>query len=261
MKITQKVIKSLKLYYLKLDDESCATIRILPLNVGSCKFTISYTRNDGIVIEDSVTLTSYKALALIEPHQKYTVLAEKTSRHLIFSGGPKFWSSASNDYSRTINFTPRNSNKVVEATIVSDLQTHDYHVVQVYCNQLGESYVELMIENQYSHAKSVFGVLVVCTRPKTLALAPNSMTQLLSCPLSLSDMVVTEIMAKNNERLTVEVIVKDELGRKFDNFSSLSIDWLLHFETGDEMLSLIDNGKLLDEVRWFDEFVLPGKCN
>lgn len=66
---------------------SCGNIAMVGLNVGTSKVTVTYYQ-DGRALEDSVTLSAYKPLSLVEPKTEI-VLAVGTSINLVFTGGPR----------------------------------------------------------------------------------------------------------------------------------------------------------------------------
>lgn len=98
-------------------------------------------------------------------------------------------------------------------------------------------------------------VHVVCAEPSTMYFKVE--TPLKSkCPNDASAAQVVRVSVPNYENTLVSVIVKDSKGRKFDNISSLHIDW----SSSPDLVSFANNKFVETQLVRHDlGYLVPGK--
>lgn len=126
---------------------SCGNIAMIGTAVGTSRVTVTYFQ-DGLILEDSVTINAYYPLKLISPNPRHeVVLAVGSSIHLVFSGGPRPQIGRQSDHQRIIVV---DNEAVVQAEDVTDknsLPLEDITAVWVLCRKLGEANVKMTISN------------------------------------------------------------------------------------------------------------------
>ncbi|XP_067001569.2 nuclear pore membrane glycoprotein 210 [Anabrus simplex] len=234
---------------------SCATVGIVATNIGTAKVTVSYAcEND--LLEDSVTIASYRPLRPFDPASGETVLAVGSSRLIVFAGGPRPWIGWPAEHSRKIETGGEHSVVEVEA-IESAHDQQDVFVYHVLCKQLGEAEVLLTVTNKpmVKHciqSVSTAYVRVYCAKPRYLSLEPKlSLPEEAVCPINFNP---ERMVAQNYRDINVYVIVKDEHGREFDNITSLQIDWLL---SDNSLVSILEPDSSIAEVKEEGKIFLP----
>lgn len=213
---------------------ACAVITVTNYRcVGTTDVTVAYNANNNDVIDryltDNVTVSAYEPLAAIHPENKETLLAVGSSRYVIFKGGPLPWTNKSQDYSREIHLLDE---EIAEVAEYEDSLNgpFDRAVFKVICKALGKtaltytvSNVPLFLNCRRTHASET--IEIVCGKPRYIYLRPEFRgTHDKNCPIGQN---TDKIIAHSDKHLKIIVIVKDEDGRRFDNITSLNIEWNL----------------------------------
>lgn len=150
---------------------SCANVAIVGLAVGTTKVTVSY-RN----LEDTVTVSAYKPLKLVQPAGCELVLAVGSSVEVVFSGGPRPLMGRPSEHKHVISSADPD---IVTATDVTQARTDasdlELTAISVLCHKLGEAEVLLSITNTAHlpncvNSESVARVWVVCGKPRAVLL-------------------------------------------------------------------------------------------
>ncbi|CAG9865544.1 unnamed protein product [Phyllotreta striolata] len=207
---------------------SCGNIAMTALELGTSKVTVSYFQ-EGKMLEDSVTVSAFKKLKLIEPKRE-VVLAVGTTLNLVYSGGPRPMLGRSSEYSRTIVSENENIAQVKDVTVLYQTTKDDITVIQVLCAQLGETYIKLMISNtpSVSNCKPQthsISTKIICGKPRKVTLQPElQIADTDGCPMDIGS---GNVVVQSMDCINVEVSVYDECGNKFLNVTSLQFDWLV----------------------------------
>lgn len=209
---------------------SCANIAVVGLQPGSSKITVSYLQN-GKTLEDSVTVSAFKPLQLLYPRHNEVVLAVGTSIRLVFTGGPRPSLGRSAEHNRALE---TGDSSVISVEDVTGLNSQpgesDFTIINVLCRKLGESDVKLSVMNNPRSPHGIskgahINVKVICGKPRSVSLEPKiDMTNKQSCPMELN---TNGIVTQSNQDIELNVIVRDDVGRKFLNISSLKFKWTL----------------------------------
>jgi nuclear pore complex protein Nup210 len=198
---------------------ACATISIISQAIGVSKVSVTYGRN----LTDNVTISAYEPLIVVHPIKATTVLAVGSSRNIIFKGGPQAWSEIKRDYQREISVT---DDSVLEVVEQESSYKAEVSVFKVLCKALGESFLIFSVYNMpilpsCKGGEAIANVKVICGKPRYIYLQPE-FPDGKNCPVNQN---TERIVAHSEETLRLIVIVKDEEGRRFDNITSLNIDW------------------------------------
>ncbi|XP_970065.4 nuclear pore membrane glycoprotein 210 [Tribolium castaneum] len=207
---------------------SCGNIAMIGTAVGTSKVTVTYYQ-DGLILEDSVTINAYYPLKLISPSPKHqVVLAVGSAIHLVFSGGPRPQIGRQSDHQRIVIVENEATVQAEDVTDSNQLPLEDITAVWVLCRKLGETNVKLTISNTpslpncKSHGSTVT-TKVICGKPRRLHIQPEvKVNDAKACPMDLS---ADRVVVPNNQDIELEVVVIDELGRVFLNTSSLLFTW------------------------------------
>ena len=208
---------------------ACTTIRVIGLEIGKSEITIAYSSNiassatDKYLI-DNITVSAYERLIAVHPSSGETVLAVGTSRNIIFKGGPHPWSGKPQGYSRRITISDEEIIKVTEHK--NSDTSPDKSVYEIICKSLGDVLLTYTISNtpllpNCRSSDATATIRVICGKPRYIKLELEFKDSE-NCPISRN---TERFMARSDEPLRLRVTVSDEDGRRFDNITSLNIEW------------------------------------
>ncbi|KAM7411620.1 hypothetical protein PAMA_021552 [Pampus argenteus] len=204
----------------------CSGVRAKPLAPGYTVLSVSYTHGN-IHLSAKITIAAYLPLMAIDPIS-VAVVTLGSSKDMLFEGGPRPWVLEPSKFFCNLRAEDEAS---VSLTLISP-SSHNYnqHWVRATCKELGEQVLEVMVGNKASvtnpyPAVEPTVVKFVCATPSRLTLVPvYTSPQLdLTCPLLQQNKQVVPVSNYRNPILDMAAF--DQQGRKFDNFSSLSILW------------------------------------
>ncbi|KAF3860656.1 hypothetical protein F7725_000911 [Dissostichus mawsoni] len=206
--------------------ESCSGVTAKALAPGYTVLTVSYTHGN-VHLSAKITIAAYLPLRAIDP-VSVAVVTLGSSKDMLFEGGPRPWVLEPSKFFCNLK---AEDDTTVSLTLTSP-SSHNYnqHWVRATCGALGEQVLEVMVGNKASvtnpfPAVEPAVVKFVCAPPSRLTLLPvYSSPQLdLTCPLLQQNKQVVPVSNYRNPILDLAAF--DQQGRKFDNFSSLSILW------------------------------------
>ncbi|KAF4532009.1 hypothetical protein B566_EDAN006554, partial [Ephemera danica] len=206
-------------------DKACTTISLTSNTPITTKVTVSLdlVLEDGstLHLEDTTVVGFYNPLHVVYPASAETVLAPGTSRNIIFEGGPKTLPGQT-QLKRHLLLV--NAYEFAQAW---DLDQNSINVVlaRVHCKAVGNTELQLILvpTNDEKNIQARGSVKVICAFPYKLVLTPNlPEPDLQHCNTSPGSYVTL-----SNRELEVVATVYDRHDRKFDNISSLIVDWTL----------------------------------
>lgn len=211
---------------------SCASITLIGKSPGATKVSVNYKH-----LEATTVIATHRKLVVFNPKSSTTILAVATSRNIAFVGGPRPWairpSENSHYLTNIIDPKKENWNDVVEFKEIVDKsqsQHRDFYVYHVVCLKLGTVTLNLKVINKIPASNNKpteesVNVTVICGKPRYLVLIPViKKADASKCPMHLSS---ERIISQNYKDIELEIIVNDVQGNKFDNISSLLIEWSL----------------------------------
>lgn len=221
-----EIIEKSRISYLKdeivpgFGSNSCRSLKFRCLVPGNSRIIIKYHTFRGEIISTQTIIGCHKPLKLIQP-KEFAVLSLGSSIDVAVEGGPRPWSLyPEGHYSRATPF----NNSVVSLTTLKDRYRYnkDLHIFKAYCQQYGESEIDLEVGNSASPtlsnpSKIKTSVKIYCSRPETLIIKPQSKS---SCPEH-----DTHFIVEKNKRIELNVQVFNKEGIEFYNFSTLNLEW------------------------------------
>ncbi|KAE8293658.1 Nuclear pore membrane glycoprotein 210 [Larimichthys crocea] len=204
----------------------CSGVRAKALASGYTMLTVSYTHGN-VHLSAKITIAAYLPLKAIDP-VSVAVVTLGSSKDMLFEGGPRPWVLEPSKFFCNLRAEDESS---VSLTLTSpSSHTYNQHWVRATCKALGEQVLEVTVGNEASltnpyPAVELAVVKFVCAPPSRLTLVPvYTSPQLdLTCPLLQQNKQVVPVSNYRNPILDLAAF--DQQGRKFDNFSSLSILW------------------------------------
>ncbi|XP_070695859.1 nuclear pore membrane glycoprotein 210 isoform X2 [Pempheris klunzingeri] len=206
--------------------DHCSGVRAKALASGYTMLTVSYTHGN-VHLSAKITIAAYLPLRAMDP-VSMAVVTLGSSKDMLFEGGPRPWVLEPSKFFCSLRAEDEAS---VSFTLTSP-SSHNYnqHWVRATCRALGEQVLEVTVGNEASvtnpfPAVEPAVVKFVCAPPSRLTLVPvYTSPQLdLTCPLLQQSKQVVPVSNYRNPILDLAAF--DQQGRKFDNFSSLSIMW------------------------------------
>ncbi|MBN3325349.1 PO210 protein, partial [Atractosteus spatula] len=211
---------------LKPGQDYCSGVRVQALATGDTVLLVSYTHGH-LHLSARITIAAYQPLKAIDP-VSVALVTLGSSKDMLFEGGPKPWVLEPSKFFR--NLTAEDPGSVGLALFGPASRNYFQHWVRATCRAFGEQVLAVTVGNQPSltnpfPAVEPAVVKLVCAPPSRLTLVPvYTNPQLdLSCPLLQQNKQLVPV--SNYRNPVLDLAVYDQQGRKFDNFSSLSIIW------------------------------------
>ncbi|GLD49968.1 nuclear pore membrane glycoprotein 210 isoform X1 [Lates japonicus] len=206
--------------------DHCSGVRAKALAPGYTLLTVSYTHGN-VHLSAKITIAAYLPLRAIDP-VSVAVVTLGSSKDMLFAGGPRPWVLEPSKF--FCNLTSEDEASVSLTLTSPSSHNYNQHWVRATCRALGEQVLEVMVGNKASvtnpyPAVEPAVVKFVCAPPSRLTLLPvYTSPQLdLTCPLLQQNKQVVPVSNYRNPILDLAAF--DQQGRKFDNFSSLSMLW------------------------------------
>ncbi|XP_055899109.1 nuclear pore membrane glycoprotein 210-like [Biomphalaria glabrata] len=209
-----------------LPEKGCTTLTFLAKHHGHTEVVVTY-QSKNVILEASVTIAAYNPLKAVDPEVE-VVIGLASSKEILFNGGPQPWILDSSKFFQDLKPARQDLVRTEKSSAVAT--GRGVHSFVVFCRDFGEQEIHLSVgngktaKNQFPVTETTF-IRFICARPVELHLQPliKLNSQLPPCPLQREKNVPMPIhYAKDLELL---VVVTDSSGRRFDNFSSLAIEW------------------------------------
>nr|XP_041574618.1 nuclear pore membrane glycoprotein 210 isoform X5 [Taeniopygia guttata] len=212
---------------LKPTADFCSGVRLKAEFQGYTRLVVVYTHGH-VRLSASIAIAAYLPLRAIDP-PSVALVTLGSSKDMLFEGGPRPWVQEPSKFFR--NVAAEDAESIASSLL--ELPTpgnSNQHWVRVLCRSLGEQVITLTVGNSPT-VTSPFPVVeptavkLICALPSRLALIPvyGSPQLALSCPLLQQSKQLVPVSNYHNPVL--DLAAYDQQGRKFDNFSSLSIVW------------------------------------
>ncbi|XP_037586068.1 nuclear pore membrane glycoprotein 210 isoform X3 [Cebus imitator] len=207
--------------------EYCSGVRVKAEAQGSTTLLVSY-RHGNVHLSAKISIAAYLPLKAVDP-SSVALVTLGSSKEMLFEGGPRPWILEPSKFFQ--NVTSEDTGSISLALFAPhSSRNYQQHWILVTCQALGEQVIALSVGNKPSltnpfPAVEPAVVKFVCAPPSRLTLAPvYTSPQLdLSCPLLQQNKQVVPVSSHRNPLL--DLAAYDQEGRRFDNFSSLSIQW------------------------------------
>ncbi|XP_076874918.1 nuclear pore membrane glycoprotein 210 [Brachyhypopomus gauderio] len=206
--------------------DHCSGVRVQALAPGYTNLLVSYTHGN-VNLSTKITIAAYPPLMAVDP-VSVAVVTLGSSKDMLFEGGPKPWVLEPSKFFR--NLSAEDPTSVVLSHTGPPSRSYSTHLVRATCRALAEQVLEVTVGNQPTltnpfPAVEPAVVKFICAPPSRLTLVPvYTNPQLdLTCPLLQQNKQVVPVSNYRNPQLDLTAF--DQQGRKFDNFSSLSVVW------------------------------------
>ncbi|XP_053774499.1 nuclear pore membrane glycoprotein 210 isoform X1 [Desmodus rotundus] len=207
--------------------EHCSGVRVRAEAQGYTALLVSY-KHGHIHLSAQITIAAYLPLKAVDP-SSVALVTLGSSKEMLFEGGPRPWVLEPSKFFRNITSEDTHS---ISLALFGPPASRNYqqHWILVTCQALGEQVIALSVGNKPSitnpfPALEPAVVKFVCASPSRITLMPvYASPQLgLSCPLLQQNKQVVPVSSHRNPLL--DLAAYDQQGRRFNNFSSLSIQW------------------------------------
>uniref|UniRef100_A0A3B1IR40 Nucleoporin 210 n=1 Tax=Astyanax mexicanus TaxID=7994 RepID=A0A3B1IR40_ASTMX len=200
--------------------DHCSGVRVQALAPGYTSVLVSYTHGN-VHLNAKITIAAYPPLRAEDP-PSVAVVTLGSSKDMLFEGGPKPWVLEPSKFFR--NLTAEDPNSVTLTLTGPNFRNYGHHSVTntvVLAVTVGN---QPTVTNPFPAVEPAV-VKFICAPPSRLTLVPvYTNPQLdLSCPLLQQNKQVVPVSNYRNPELDLAAF--DQQGRKFDNFSSLSMVW------------------------------------
>ncbi|KAM6215538.1 nuclear pore membrane glycoprotein 210 [Rhynchocyon petersi] len=212
---------------LKPGSEHCSGVQVHAETQGHTTLLVSY-KHSHIHLSAKITIAAYLPLKAVDP-SSVALVTLGSSKEMLFEGGPRPWVLEPSKFFRNISSEDMDS---ISLALFGPPASRNYqqHWVLATCQALGKQVIALSVGNKPSvtnpfPAVEPAVVKFVCAPPSRLTLTPvYASPQLdLSCPLLQQNKQVVPV--SNHRSPLLNLAAYDQHGRRFDNFSSLSIHW------------------------------------
>ncbi|XP_064352258.1 nuclear pore membrane glycoprotein 210 isoform X1 [Camelus dromedarius] len=212
---------------LRPGSEHCSGVEVKAEAQGYTAVLVSY-KHDHIHLSARITVAAYLPLKAVDP-SSVALVTLGSSKEMLFEGGPRPWVLEPSKFFRNVTSEDMDS---ISLALFGPPASRNYqqHWILVTCQVLGEQVIALSVGNKPSitnpfPALEPAVVKFVCAPPSRLTLTPvYASPQLdLSCPLLQQNKQVVPVSSHRNPVL--DLAAYDQQGRRFDNFSSLSVQW------------------------------------
>ncbi|XP_058422644.1 nuclear pore membrane glycoprotein 210-like isoform X2 [Diceros bicornis minor] len=206
--------------------EHCSGVRVRAEAQGYTALLVSYTHGH-VHLSARITIAAYLPLKPVDP-SSVALVTLGSSKEMLFEGGPGPWVLEPSKFFRNVTSEDMDS---ISLALLGPPASRNYqrHGILVTCRALGEQVITLLVGNKPSitnpfPALEPSVVKFACAPPSRLTLTPvfASPQPDLSCPLLQQNKQVP-VSSHRNPRL--DLAAYDQEGRRFDNFSSLSVQW------------------------------------
>lgn len=234
---------------------SCLSVRLVALRAGFTSLTVTYQYLD-ILLKATVTVGSYLPLRVLDPVD-IGVVSLCSTKNLMLEGGPLPWIIDTSGYYEEVHPDPK---KAKEVSIGHDHtadypvdHTGSYHYFHVICLKQGEQVLIVKIGNNRSAknpypASSSAKIRFACVDPSSLTIVPDiKLPTVDGRQLSPENCVSSnkEIHVRNNQKVKLVANLRDSLGRTFDNFTSLKVQWTTSDDALAEFVDLATSVKMM----------------
>uniref|UniRef100_A0A8C3YBQ8 Nucleoporin 210 like n=1 Tax=Catagonus wagneri TaxID=51154 RepID=A0A8C3YBQ8_9CETA len=216
----------------------CSSTHIEAKSLGHTLVTVSVTEY-GEYLESSATFAAYEPLKALNPVE-VALVTWQSVKEMVFEGGPRPWVLEPSRFFLELSVEKTEKIKITQVRLPAKRKQNQY-IYRVLCLVLGEQILTFRIGNHPgvlnpSPAVEVVQVHFICAHPASMSVTPvyKVPSGAQPCPLPQHNKQLIPISSLRDTVL--ELAVFDQHRRKFDNFSSLMLEWkssnetLAHFE-------------------------------
>uniref|UniRef100_H0WM32 Nucleoporin 210 like n=1 Tax=Otolemur garnettii TaxID=30611 RepID=H0WM32_OTOGA len=216
----------------------CSSTHIAAKSLGHTLVTVSVTEYEEY-LESSATFAAYEPLKALNPVE-VALVTWKSVKEMVFEGGPHPWILEPSRFFLELSVEKMEKIEITQVRLPAKRKQNQY-IYRVLCLDLGEQVLTFRIGNHPGvlnpcPAIEVVQVHFLCAHPASMSVTPvyKVPAGAQPCPLPQHNKQLIPISSLRDTVL--ELAVFDQHRRKFDNFSSLMLEWkssnetLAHFE-------------------------------
>ncbi|XP_053522186.1 nuclear pore membrane glycoprotein 210-like [Artibeus jamaicensis] len=216
----------------------CSSTHIAARSLGHTLLTVSVTEYEEY-LESSATFAAYEPLKAINPVE-VALVTWQSVKEVVFEGGPQPWILEPSHFFSELSMEKTEKIEVMQVRPPAKTKQNQY-IYRVQCLDLGEQVLTFQVGNHPgvlnpSPAVEVVQVRFVCAHPASMSVTPvyKVPAGVQPCPLPQHSKQLIPVSSLRDTVL--ELAVFDQQRRKFDNFSSVMLEWkssnetLAHFE-------------------------------
>ncbi|XP_020847355.1 nuclear pore membrane glycoprotein 210-like [Phascolarctos cinereus] len=222
----------------------CSSTHIAAKSLGHTLVTVSVIVHEEY-FESSATFAAYEPLKAVNPVE-VALVTWRSVKEMVFEGGPGPWVLEPSRFFLELSVENESKISVSEVRLPAKRKQNQY-IYRILCLELGEQVLTFCIGNHPgvlnpSPAVEKVQIRFICAHPASMSVTPvyKVPTGAQPCPLPQHNKQLIPVSSLRNTIL--ELAVFDQHRRKFDNFSSLMLEWrssnetLAHFEDYKQML-------------------------
>ncbi|XP_054829282.1 nuclear pore membrane glycoprotein 210-like [Eublepharis macularius] len=211
----------------------CSSIQLAAKSLGHTLVTASATVYEEY-FETSATFAAYEPLKAVNPVELALVTWHST-KEMVFEGGPGPWVLEPSRFFIELTMEQEDKVHVMEVRLTAKRKSNQY-IYRITCLELGEQVLTFQVGNHPgvlnpSPAVETVQVRFICAHPASMAVTPvyKLAAGTPPCPLPQHHKQLVPVSSLRNTVL--ELALFDQHRRKFDNFSSLILEWMSANET------------------------------
>ncbi|KAM6168236.1 nuclear pore membrane glycoprotein 210-like [Erethizon dorsatum] len=216
----------------------CSSIHIAARSLGHTLVTVRVSEHEEH-LDSSATFAAYEPLKAINPVE-VALVTWRSVKEMVFEGGPRPWILEPSRFFLELSTEKTEKIEITEVRLPAKRKQNQY-IYRVLCLDLGEQVLTFRIGNHPgvlnpSPAVETVQVRFVCAHPASVSVTPVYMVPAGAQPCPLPQHSTQLIPVSSLRDTVLELAVFDQHRRKFDNFSSLILEWkssnetLAHFE-------------------------------
>ncbi|GAB5583925.1 nuclear pore membrane glycoprotein 210-like isoform X9 [Prionailurus iriomotensis] len=216
----------------------CSSTHIAAKSLGHTLVTVSVTEYEEY-LESSATFAAYEPLKAVNPVE-VALVTWRSAKEMVFEGGPCPWILEPSRFFLELSMEKTEKIELTQVRLPAKRKQNQY-IYRVLCLDLGEQALTFRIGNHPgilnpSPAVEAVQVRFMCAHPASMSVTPvyRVPSGAQPCPLPQHNKQLIPVSSLRDTVL--ELAVFDQHRRKFDNFSSLMLEWkssnetLAHFE-------------------------------
>ncbi|XP_048214051.1 nuclear pore membrane glycoprotein 210-like [Perognathus longimembris pacificus] len=224
----------------------CSSIHIAAKSLGHTLVTVSVTENEEY-LESSATVAAYEPLKALNPVE-VALVTWKSVKEMVFEGGPRPWILEPSRFFLELSVEETEKIGITEVRLPAKRKQNQY-IYRVLCLHLGEQVLTFRIGNHPgvlnpSPAIEAVQVRFICAHPASMSVTPVYKVPAGAQPCPLPQHNKQLIPVSSLRDTVLELAVFDQHRRKFDNFSSLILEW----KSSNETLAYFEDYKSMEMV-------------
>ncbi|KAM5295356.1 nuclear pore membrane glycoprotein 210-like [Glossophaga mutica] len=216
----------------------CSSTHIAANSLGHTLLTVSVTEYEEY-LESSATFAAYEPLKAVNPVE-VALVTWQSVKEVVFEGGPRPWILEPSHFFSELSMEKTEKIAITQVRPPAKTKQNQY-IYLVQCLDLGEQVLTFQVGNHPgvlnpSPAVEVVQVRFICAHPASMSVTPVYKMPAGAQPCPLPQHSKQLIPVSSLRDTVLELAVFDQQRRKFDNFSSLVLEWkssnetLAHFE-------------------------------